>query len=455
MAVLHVVGGFLGAGKTTLLLDQLARREGESIAVVVNDFGEAQLDGTSLGERTGNLRSIPGGCVCCTAPEGLTDALKGLLDEVAPDRIFVEPTGLARPQDIVDTVARGPLRDRLTVGPVVVLVDPGTVDPTALSANPLLRQQVEAADVLVASKVDLASEAALARFDTWAGELWPPKLAVLHAEQGRIGLERFDWPEGQGPRRELGADEHHHHHHHDHRGLGPSSEGYRAASWVWSAGELFSRDRLVDALARAVTGRAGAPLARLKGLFRTDQGWVRLEVAGGRVDDRPTSYRRDSRCDVILQTEAQAPLDTIGAWLDAARMTEAERAVDSSVVTVALPDGTERRFTLDDVAALPGAVADVSQLVPKYAGQAASVRALLRAAEAPAEGSVVVVAADGMVTEPVPLSSLSEAVLVHTLDGGPLSAGKGGPFRLLIPGDAGPGGPCANVKKVVRVVVRG
>jgi DMSO/TMAO reductase YedYZ molybdopterin-dependent catalytic subunit len=45
-------------------------------------------------------------------------------------------------------------------------------------------------------------------------------------------------------------------------------------------------------------------------------------------------------------------------------------------------------------------------------------------------------------------------VLLHSLDGAPLPVNQGGPIRLLIPGDAGPAGPCSNVKAVVRVVFR-
>jgi G3E family GTPase len=94
----HVVGGYLGTGKTTVLLTELGKREGnERCAVVVNDFGEAAVDATLLGDGV-RVTNIPGGCVCCTAPEGLAPALIAILDELKPDRIFIEPSGLARPR---------------------------------------------------------------------------------------------------------------------------------------------------------------------------------------------------------------------------------------------------------------------------------------------------------------------------------------------------------------------
>ena len=71
----HIVAGFLGAGKTTAIRAQLDARRGERVAVIVNDFGEASFDEVSLAEgEPFRITNIPGGCVCCTAPEGFVAA---------------------------------------------------------------------------------------------------------------------------------------------------------------------------------------------------------------------------------------------------------------------------------------------------------------------------------------------------------------------------------------------
>src|SRR5688572_5169914 len=105
----HVVSGFLGAGKTTTIT-ALLRRFPNS-AVVVNDFGEARVDATLL-DGAATITDIAGGCVCCTAPEGLAKTIDALLDEVRPARVFIEPSGLARPQDVLDMLSRGGLAER-------------------------------------------------------------------------------------------------------------------------------------------------------------------------------------------------------------------------------------------------------------------------------------------------------------------------------------------------------
>ena len=130
----HVVGGFLGTGKTTVLLAELARREGvERCAVVVNDFGQAAIDATLLGGGV-QVTNIPGGCVCCTAPEGLGAAVRAILDELKPDRIFVEPSGLGRPRDVVDMLARGEVAARIALGPTEWTESPASL-PSATAAS--------------------------------------------------------------------------------------------------------------------------------------------------------------------------------------------------------------------------------------------------------------------------------------------------------------------------------
>jgi DMSO/TMAO reductase YedYZ molybdopterin-dependent catalytic subunit len=91
----------------------------------------------------------------------------------------------------------------------------------------------------------------------------------------------------------------------------------------------------------------------------------------------------------------------------------------------------------------------VSVVAPGRAGSGVRLAELLRLTQ---NGDrAVFVAGDGLTTEPAPLDGLGDSVLVHSLDGGPLPAEQGGPFRLY----GAQGSRCANVKNVVRVRVLG
>ena len=82
-----MIGGFLGAGKSTLLQALLVASQARRIAVLVNDFGEINLDalllaqggsGIAAGDHTRTI-ALSNGCVCCTIGDDLTAALGSVL----------------------------------------------------------------------------------------------------------------------------------------------------------------------------------------------------------------------------------------------------------------------------------------------------------------------------------------------------------------------------------------
>lgn len=424
----HVVAGYLGTGKTTTLRRLLATR-GERCAVVVNDFGEAAVDATLLSDGTA-VTNIPGGCVCCTAPEGLAAALSTILDELRPDRVFVEPSGLARPRDVVDMLSRGPIAARIELRPTIVLVDPARDDgPAALSA-----EQLGAADVLVANRCDLASPEQLATFRARAASAWPPPMLVVETSHGVLPPAALEWSAGEGPRAAEALDDHHHHHH-DHA---PSTAGHLATSAVFPPQRTFAW----DALQRLVGSTAG--LVRFKGLFHTDLGWFRLDRVGDTLHAEPAAWRRDSRYDAIF---AGGDPDAFAAGLRAA---VPAAVADGDTLRLEGPDGRAVDLDRARLAALGEPVADVGALVPGRRGTGTWLRDVLALLGPDPGARFVVVANDGLTTEPTPVAGAGEAVLVHSLDGAPLPAREGGPFRILGPTGEGRTA-CANVKGVARL----
>lgn len=448
---IHLVGGFLGAGKTTTVQALLAACAGERVALIVNDFGEAAIDASRLDDAgLAALRNIAAGCVCCTAPSGLAAAVLSLLDEVRPDRILIEPSGLARPQDIIDTLRRGPIATRITWGPTLVVAD-----PSAAALDPALQEeQLAAADIVVINRVDLADADTLATFRQRLAERWPAPLGILETTFGRVGKEVLDWPPGAGPRADEPAeappraaqphathDHASHGHDGEHPARAPSTEGYVATSWTWVPSQTFSWDALRAALA-AVPG-----LRRFKGMFHTDIGWVNLDYAGGVPAAAPTAWRRDNRADAIGTSDCD--------FVDLAHRIDAATVAGptaSGAISLAGTDGAVRVYTRAELTALGGQVADVGTVVPGRKGAGVRLREVLSPWAGAPGARFVVVAGDGLTTEPVAVAAVGEAVLVHSLGEGPLPADQGGPFRILAPAD-GPRSACANVKDVVRIRV--
>lgn len=424
MVDVNLIGGYLGAGKTSTvrhLLQQLP--DGERVAVMLNDFGDARVDQALIGSRV-EVREISGSCVCCTAPAGLVGAVGELLAS-GIDRILVEPTGLARPSDLIDTLRRAPYADQLRLGPLVVVIDPHLVASGVLPEE--VREQAALADVLVINRVDLASGADLAATRAWVAQAWPGPLTVVETEFGRIPLTALRWPEGHTVTRVLDHD--HHHDEHD----------FLVRSFIWPAEIVLSRSALLE-----VAKTPG--VRRLKGVLRTDDGPIELQIAGARVHEARTDWRRDSRLDVVVGADDGAVLDAFERALDRARVDPEVLAQRGESLDVA-----GQWFDRAALAALPAGIADVSTVVPGRLGEAARLSEILGAAGIEPSASIVVIARDGLTTPATPLSELRAALLVHSLAGEALPAAQGGPFRLLVPG--GPAS-CANVKGVVRLSVR-
>lgn len=137
-----ILTGFLGAGKTTLLNRLIGQPGFNDTAVIVNEFGEAGVDGALVTGAEERAFAMSVGCLCCTVSGDVRLTLMKILSEaedgIGPifDRVVVETTGLADPLPLLQTfMAGGEVLDRFTLNGVVTLVDtvngPDVLEPFA------------------------------------------------------------------------------------------------------------------------------------------------------------------------------------------------------------------------------------------------------------------------------------------------------------------------------------
>jgi len=155
-----IIGGYLGAGKTSLINSILT---GDSppanLAVLVNDFGDINLDAKWIKEQSpdGKIIGLTNGCVCCTIGEDLSEALETLraqLGEFPIEHVLLEASGVASPKKLQRQCSYPGYSPRATF----VLVDAANHDKQCQDkfVGYLIKQQVDEADYLIASKLDLA-----------------------------------------------------------------------------------------------------------------------------------------------------------------------------------------------------------------------------------------------------------------------------------------------------------
>ena len=150
-----VLTGFLGAGKTTLLNNILAQPRAGRVAVIVNEFGDAGIDGQLTLPTAETVIEINNGCICCKVRGDLIAALNQLVESgLAFDRVVIETSGLADPAPVIQSfVLDEVLRARFALDAIVTVVDARHL-PQQLEHDEA-REQIAFADVILINKIDL------------------------------------------------------------------------------------------------------------------------------------------------------------------------------------------------------------------------------------------------------------------------------------------------------------
>ncbi|MEO0557193.1 MAG: CobW family GTP-binding protein [Bacteroidota bacterium] len=173
---LTVVTGFLGAGKTTLLnaITTSAAARGHRLGLIVNDFGDVNLDASELDTGDSTVLALEGGCVCCSLSAGLVSAVLALTGRTPrPEHILVEASGVSDPLGIVLPMLGAGMQPLVRLAAVLTVVDVGQVGRwPSPDAEALAEAQVKGASVVVLSKVGTYGEPA-----RWAAEDWVQGLA--------------------------------------------------------------------------------------------------------------------------------------------------------------------------------------------------------------------------------------------------------------------------------------
>ena len=107
MTKVDIFSGFLGAGKTTLIKKLIADGyNGQKLVLIENEFGQIGIDGGFLKESGINITEMNSGCICCSLVGDFGTALQDVINQFAPDRILIEPSGVGKLSDVVAAVKR-------------------------------------------------------------------------------------------------------------------------------------------------------------------------------------------------------------------------------------------------------------------------------------------------------------------------------------------------------------
>src|SRR4029453_13133517 len=293
-----IVGGFLGSGKTTRVNALLREPRGRRIAVVLNEVGAVGIDAGLAGAE--EFVELDGGCICCALNADLEATLGRLRARGSFDHLVVETTGIADPLPVAWTFERPGLREGYRVDAVATIVDALHV-ARLLAEAPEAALQIERADVLLASKLDLLP-GGLASLEPLVRPLNPaaPLLAASPDATPWDFLLDAVADARPAPGARTGAHVH----------------GQHWGTWLFRTTRIVSDARLEEFLRALPAG-----LYRVKGLVRTDApGWMQVNAVGGRYEIEPCAPEPAPAASTLLGVGrglGRAGLDAAGGALPA------------------------------------------------------------------------------------------------------------------------------------------
>ncbi|SEL47670.1 GTPase, G3E family [Kosakonia sacchari] len=306
----NLITGFLGSGKTTSILHLLANKDPqEKWAVLVNEFGEVGIDGALLADSGALLKEIPGGCMCCVNGLPMQVGLNTLLRQGKPDRLLIEPTGLGHPKQILNMLTDPVYEPWIDLRATLCLLDPRQLLDEKALTNDNFRDQLAAADIIVANKQDRATVESQQALEAWWSRFGGDRQRVS-VTQGAIDGALLDRPRRN--LRELPSSTAHDHTHSERKGLAAlslpahqrwrrslnSGQGHQACGWIFDEDTVFDTIGLLEWVRHA-------PVERVKGVMRIPEGLLRVNRQGEDFHlETQNVAPPDSRIELITASEA-------------------------------------------------------------------------------------------------------------------------------------------------------
>jgi len=360
-----LVTGFLGAGKTTVINQLLATKpDDERWALLINEFGRIGIDGallassqdSDLEQKNIAIREVSGGCICCTSQLPLQIAISRLLSEHHPQRLLIEPTGLAHPRELILQLSAPYWQTALKMNAVIIVMSGEQWQQIKYRDHDGFQAHVRDADVLIINRytqLDISEKQVLVEWITtlnsqvkiiWAAsELTAPeaidssdvhssdkfvanklvagtysttlndqlnqpssiiskqrKVSISNPKKSMIGLQSQASSLATVPSSSSSTDET------EAQASADSDLPYRyheeqqdfqLAGWRLPAHYTLNADDLQNWLLALPNWQ------RIKGVVHTSDGWMQINFNPGSLTTRTIDPQTDSRLEIILQLD--------------------------------------------------------------------------------------------------------------------------------------------------------
>ena len=216
MTKIDIFSGFLGAGKTTLIKKMIQEAyAGQKLVLIENEFGEIGIDGGFLQDAGINITEMNSGCICCSLVGDFGKALTQVIQEYAPERIVIEPSGVGKLSDVVAAVQKV-TNEEVTLGYTVAVADAGKVKVYMKNFGEFYNNQIETASTIILSRTDAIPQAKLDAAVAMLREHNSDATIVVAPWSELSGAQLLEAMEGKATLAAALKELEHEHHHHDH-----------------------------------------------------------------------------------------------------------------------------------------------------------------------------------------------------------------------------------------------
>jgi G3E family GTPase len=221
-----IITGFLGSGKTTLLNHILTNNQDLKVAVLVNEFGDINIDSQLIVTSDEDMVELSNGCICCTINEGLLEAVYSILERKDRiDYLVVETTGVANPLPVALTFLGTELQHFTRLDSIITVIDAENFTPDHFESEAAYSQMMYG-DVILLNKTDLVSEEKLVELEDYI-KTNKQGARILRSQQGQVPLPLIldinlanPALKSEAKSESVAEDNHDHHSDHDHSSCG-------------------------------------------------------------------------------------------------------------------------------------------------------------------------------------------------------------------------------------------
>lgn len=151
---IYIVSGFLGAGKTTLIQKLLKDMISAKVAIIENDFGEMSVDTALLKSGNVEVKELNSGCICCSLSGNFVSALIELITRLHPDKIIIEPSGVGKMSDILNSISDSRIHPFVSSHTSVTVVDVNKCRMYLNNFGEFFEDQIRYADTVLLSRTE-------------------------------------------------------------------------------------------------------------------------------------------------------------------------------------------------------------------------------------------------------------------------------------------------------------